>query len=265
MPIPTYIVDSFTTEAFKGNPAGVCILEQPLGKDLMLSIAQELNLSETAFLLEKEDHFEIQYFSPVKEIPLCGHATLASAKILFEEKGLKEVVFITNNNVKLHAEKADEQVVMQFPAYSTIEYIVSMDLLKSLKIKDLIDARYNEENNILMLVIKEKELERLSPDFHALLQVETTISGVLVTSESSSGFDFKSRYFWPWSGGNEDPVTGATHTFMAPYWGMRLGKNKLKSFQASQRTGFMSIDLLSDEYILIKGNAVIVFKGTLTF
>lgn len=262
--IPIYTVDSFTNEAFKGNPAGVCLLEIPLEKGVMLSIAQELNLSETAFVLKENEHYSIQYFSPINEIPLCGHATLAAAKILFEERGLSNVHFVTNSQVHLQVNKSGEQIEMEFPSYSTIPTEASDKLLKALTINKLIDARFNKETNILMLVMEEEELENLTPDFNALLQSDNSISGVLVTAASSDEYDFKSRYFWPWSGGNEDPVTGATHTFMAPYWTEKLNKKLLKSFQASKRSGFMEVELTKNEKILIRGHAVIVIKGTLT-
>ncbi|MFK7954337.1 MAG: PhzF family phenazine biosynthesis protein [Ekhidna sp.] len=261
---PIYTVDSFTDQAMKGNPAGVCVLQNSIASEEMLKIAQELNLSETAFIYPENDVFAIRYFSPVKEIPLCGHATLAASKILIEENGLSEARYMTKNQVSLRATKRANQIVMEFPSYSTIPFEPSPKLIEALGIDKLHDARYNVENNMVMLVTDEKELIHLKPDFEALLRSNDYISGVLVTASSNDDYDFKSRYFWPWSGGNEDPVTGATHTFMAPYWGNVLQKNTLKSFQASKRTGFMEIELERNGKIDIIGNAVVVIKGTLT-
>ncbi len=260
---PIYTVDSFTNKAFKGNPAGVCLVDEPIDDGSMLAIAQELNLSETAFVTQVNDHYSIRYFSPIQEIPLCGHATLAAAKILFEEKSLNEIHFITNSRVDLRIKRSEEQIEMAFPRYSTIQSSASDKLLKALGINQLNDVRYNKENNILMLVIGEDVLESLSPDYNALIMSHDSINGVLVTSGSSGKYDFKSRYFWPWSGGNEDPVTGAIQTFMAPYWAAKLNKNHLTSFQASKRTGFMEV-VVETEKIVIRGNAVIVIKGILT-
>lgn len=264
--IQTYIVDSFTAEAFKGNPAGVCLLEEALSESQMLSIAQELNLSETAFVLPKGDKYGIRYFSPLMEIPLCGHATLAAAKILFDLHSLSHIDFRTQSGVELTVILSDGRVVMEFPTYEIEPAEVSEELLKALGISEVHNAFYNRENNMLMLEMSSiAELTSLAPDFAALIQSHDTINGVLVTAASRDNtYDFYSRYFWPWSGNNEDPVTGATHTFMAPFWSNKLNKTKLKSFQASKRTGSMELELLDDNKLLIHGHAVIVLRGTLT-
>ncbi len=264
----TYIVDSFTSEPFKGNPAGVCIVgERTLSEETMLSIAKELNLSETAFVKSTADEhrYGIRYFSPKKEIPLCGHATLAAAKVLLsaQECTAQEVQFSTDRNVLLEVKKHQTELEMVFPRYSLDEATVPKSLLAALDLGDIVGAFYNSETNILMIEIAAAEqLTNLDPDFEALLKSHDKINGVLVTAGGLNGYDFYSRYFWPWSGTNEDPVTGATHTFMAPYWAEKLGKNKLTSFQCSERTGRMTLDVQSDK-LLIQGQAVIVFEGTL--
>lgn len=263
--IPTYIVDSFTSEAFKGNPAGVCILEEELEERRMLNIAQELNLSETAFVLRKSDHHAIRYFSPIMEIPLCGHATLASAKILFEKNDDSTIHFKTHQDLDLHIEKKGDSISMEFPVYETSKTEAPSKLIKALGISQVKNGAYNQENNILIVEIESaQELAALKPDFIALEKSHDGINGVSVTARSNDGFDFHSRYFWPWSGGNEDPVTGATHTFLAPYWSVRLGKKRMKSFQASKRTGSMELELTDDGKLFIQGGAVIVLNGTLT-
>jgi PhzF family phenazine biosynthesis protein len=263
----TFIVDSFTDTPFKGNPAGVCISGSPLGDERMLQIAQELNLSETAFLSPQEsaNGFRVRYFSPKMEIPLCGHATLASAKVIFSIRKLNEVHFINIQDLDLFAKQSNGQIVMEFPVYETRPADAPRALLAALGIRAIKNSVYNEETKILLLEIgNPEELANLDPDFAALLRSHNSINGVLVTAPSEgNGYDFHSRYFWPWSGTNEDPVTGGTHTFLAKYWASRLGKTRMKSFQSSKRTGFMEVELVADK-LRIQGQAIIVFEGRLT-
>jgi PhzF family phenazine biosynthesis protein len=262
----TFIVDSFTDTPFKGNPAGVCLIDSQLSDERMLHIAQELNLSETAFLSPLESGaFAIRFFSPKMEIALCGHATLASAKVIFSTQKLNEVHFINIQNLDLSAKQMDGQIVMEFPVYETRPAEAPPALLAALGVNAIKNSVFNEETKILLLEIEDtKELAGLDPDFAALQRSHNSINGVLVTApDSTDGYDFHSRYFWPWSGTNEDPVTGGTHTFLAKYWASRLGKTKMKSFQSSRRTGFMQVELVDDK-LLIQGQAVIVFEGRLT-
>lgn len=261
----TYIVDAFTNNAFKGNPAGVCIVTEFISEEKMQSIAQELNLSETAFIQHiSNNQYSIRYFSPIMEIPLCGHATLASAKVIFENTVLEEIHFTTFQNIELITKKVAEKISMIFPIYETTKATISKELLNALGISEINNCVYNKETNIILLEISSPSvLANLTPDFEALVKTNNTINGVLVTAPSTDEYDFHSRYFWPWSGSNEDPVTGATHTFLAKYWSEKLDKTIMKSFQASQRTGSMEVELIENNQLVIKGEAVIVFKGKL--
>jgi len=263
----TFIVDAFTDAPFKGNPAGVCMVESPLGDQRMLEIAQELNLSETAFLQPLKNHgeYSIRYFSPKKEIPLCGHATLGSAKVIFSTLGLNEAHFLNIQNIQLSAQASNGKIVMEFPVYETVPADAPAALLAALGVRAVRNAAYNEETHILLLELESPdEVAGLEPDFTALLRSHDSINGVLVTAASGpDGYDFHSRYFWPWSGSNEDPATGGTHTFLAKYWSLRLEKTRLTSFQASKRTGFMEV-VLKEGKLQIHGQAVIVFEGRLT-
>lgn len=266
--LETYIVDAFTDEMFKGNPAGVCVLRNELDNHVMLSIANEFGLSETAFLLKSDEPntFTIRYFSPKMEIPLCGHATLASAKVLFERyHAVQRFHFITTENIDLQISRDGEMIEMEFPVYDTIPVEASKQLLYALGINTIVNSVYNDETRILLLEISDsKVLEKLTPDFEALYRSHHSINGVLVTAPSHrNGFDFESRYFWPWSGTNEDPVTGGTHTFLTKYWSERLYKNKMRSFQCSERTGFMEVELLSERKLMIRSKARIVLEGKL--
>ncbi len=259
----TFIVDSFTDQKFKGNPAGVCIVESSISDELMLKITQELGFSETAFVssIENSESLAIRFFTPKMEIPLCGHATLASAKVIFATTGVKHVEFINIQAIKLPITCINNKILMRFPVYETTPSNVPATLLTALGITEIQNCVYNHETKMLLLeIVTADELSKLNPDYELLYKSHNSISGVLVTAKSEGDYDFHSRYFWPWSGTNEDPVTGATHTFLAKYWSERLGKIKMKSFQSSSRTGFMEVEMDGKE-VLITGNAVIVFRG----
>ena len=166
---------------------------------------------------------------------------------------------------KLNIRKNGEDIVIEFPIYETEPRETPAEVLNALGLEKVNNCVYNSETNILLLEIEDCELVRnLTPDFEKLLQAHNSINGVLVTALSNkNNYDFESRYFWPWSGTNEDPVTGGTHTFLAKYWGKRLNKTKMNSFQCSERTGFMEVELINSETMLIKGEAQIVLKGEL--
>ena len=269
MKIKTYIVDAFTDQPFKGNPAGVCIIENDINDFMMLSIAKELGLSETAFVKKniKEDNYSIRYFSPKMEIPLCGHATMASSRVIFSiENGIDKITFRNIQDIELVITKSsDNDITMLFPIYETEPATYSTKLTTALGIETVNNCEYNKETNILILEIEDCEvLRNLKPNFEELYKSIDTINGVLITALSKQeNFDFESRYFWPWSGTNEDPVTGGTHTFLTKYWSKRIGKTKMNSFQCSERSGFMEVELIDDKNLTIKSNAKIIFEGNL--
>ena len=266
--IKTYIVDAFTDKPFNGNPAGVCLIEKDLDDALMISIAGELGLSETAFVkkFDEPNRYFIRYFSPKMEIPLCGHATLAASEVLFRrEVSLHKINFVNIQNIHLLVEKVGGSIKMEFPVYETKPDKAPQKLLNALGIEILQNVEFNEETKILLIEIDDSQfLNQMKPDFQALYDSHKNINGVLVTAPSNKKeYDFESRYFWPWSGTNEDPVTGATHTFLTKYWSKRLGKTKMKSFQCSKRTGFMEVELEDKNRLIIKSAAKIIFEGGL--
>lgn len=260
----TYFVDSFTTELFKGNPAGVCLCDEELSSDLMQNIAREIGFSETAFIrkLQAGNLYSIIFFSPIKEIPLCGHATLAASKIIFDTTAATNIKFITNHQVVLKVGKKLGKIVMEFPVYSTTDIDVPLTMLHALGIESIVQSAFSAQNKIILLQIDDANLlASLKPDFAALLKSYEGINGVLVTALSNSPeFDYHYRYFWPWAGTNEDPVTGGVQTFLTKYWAQKLKKTKLKAFQSSERTGCMTTELRDDK-VLIYGEAVIVLEG----
>lgn len=267
MNILTYIVDAFTDEAFKGNPAGICILEENIDEDMMQAIAMELNLSETAFVKKiGESNYSIRYFSPKMEIPFCGHATLGSSKVILDKNNLETVTFHTKNGLQISSIVEDEYITMEFPVYETQEESISLKMLKALGLQKIENARYAVEPKMLLIEISSsKELFDLEPNFNLLVKSNKTINGVIVTANSqNTRYDFYSRYFWPWSGSNEDPVTGAAHSVLSKYWADKLSKIELKAFQASKRGGYLNLKLNEAHTLLkVKSNAVIVLKGTI--
>jgi PhzF family phenazine biosynthesis protein len=261
----TYFVDSFTNQKFKGNPAAVCIAENDLDSTTMQSIATELGFSETAFIKNINNNtYSIRFFTPKMEISLCGHATLASSKIVFDTTTLQNIIFINCENVELKIGKANDKIVMQFPVYETTGIDVPKSVLDAIGIDKTVNTRFSPDRKIILIEISNTNtLANLKPDFLALVNSYTGINGVLVTAQSNShDFDFHYRYFWPWAGTNEDPVTGGIQTFLTKYWATKLDKNKLRAFQSSLRTGMMTTELLEDK-VLIYGDAVTVFEGEL--
>jgi len=259
----TYFVDSFTNQQFKGNPAAVCLAESDMDSGTMQNIATEIGFSETAFIKKISGNtYSIKFYTPKKEIPLCGHATLAASKIVFDTTGIEDINFINIESVKLKITKADGKIVMQFPVYDTIAIDVTDSMLNAIGISQTVNTRFSSKNKIILIEINDSDtLAGLRPDFAALINSYDGINGVLVTAQSNNpDFDFHYRYFWPWAGTNEDPVTGGVQTFLTKYWATKLNKNKLKAFQSSMRTGMMTTELVGDK-VFIYGDAVTVFEG----
>ena len=262
----TYIVDSFTKEAFKGNPAGVCFPGYDLSEAVMLKIAQELNLSETAFVRPTDTNavYSIRYFSPKKEIPLCGHATLAAAKVIFKKTAVNTIHFITIGKLDLLVQQNGDAITMEFPVYDTVPAIIPKEMLLALGLTAVTNTVYSPNNKIIMLEISDANvLANLEPDFSALVNSYNNINGVLVTAPANDGeYDYHYRYFWPWAGTNEDPVTGGVQTFLAKYWSEKLNKTNMNCFQSSARTGYMNV-IVNNNKVLLTSKAVIMLEGNL--
>jgi PhzF family phenazine biosynthesis protein len=262
--IRTFIIDAFTDESFKGNPAGVCLLEESLSEETMQNIAAELNLSETAFIkLVRRNEYTIRYFTPTTEVPFCGHATLASCKLLLTRFDLKEVIFTTKHHLDINAYQENGQISMHLPLYHLIEFTPSSKLLSALQLTDISYCGFNTDLHMALIVSESPaSIRSVVPDYAALVRAPDHIKEVVITSPSDDPkYDFISRCFCPWIGINEDPVTGATHTILSSYWGGRLNKNTFMAYQASKRGGSMKIEILDSNRILITSNAVIVLEG----
>lgn len=262
MNLSIYQVDAFTNKPFFGNPAGVCVLSQEVTDEWMQKVAMEMNLSETAFLLKVDNGYNLRWFTPNIEVDLCGHATLASAHILWEQKHLpenEEARFYTKSGL-LTAKNIDNGwIELNFPTEPDEETSFPNGLMESLGI----DAKYIGKNRFdyIIEVNSEEEVRNLRPDFNALGKILSR--GVIVTSKSlSKEFDFVSRFFAPGIGVNEDPVTGSAHCCLAPYWKKRLGKDQFIASQVSERGGILKVRL-EDERVYIGGQAVTILKGEL--
>lgn len=251
-----YQVDAFTDKAFGGNPAAVCVLKEAAEEELMQNIAMEMNVSETAFLYKTGDSFSLRWFTPEVEVDLCGHATLASAYILWETGLLKkeqEAVFNTRGG-RLTAKKDEQIIILDFPVEVDTETESNEIIEKALGVKTI----YTGKNRMDYIVEVESEeiVRSLNPNFDVLKALNTR--GVIVTSKSDSGnYDFVSRFFAPGAGIAEDPVTGSAHCCLGPYWMKKLGKNVFKAYQASKRGGTLEITVEGDR-VKIGGKAVSV-------
>ncbi len=263
-----FIIDAFTDTPFKGNPAGVCIVEKEIDAALMQTIASELNLSETAFLLASEQgktEYAIRYFTPTVEVDFCGHATLASAKLVLHHLQKESVNFTTTHDLKINAMSDGEDIKMLFPLYKSVDHIPSPKLFAAFGIDKPIAAKYAEELQMLIIEVESKEvLVNIKPDFSKALLVPDSLKEVVVTTKSTDKeHDFYSRCFCPWIGINEDPVTGAAHSVLAKYWGDILGKTEMKAYQASKRGGYLQLKIIDETTLEVKGKARIVFSGKL--
>lgn len=259
LPILFYQVDAFTDEPFRGNPAVVCLLAEALEDKIMGQIAAEMNLSETAFLQEQTDGYSLRWFTPRIEVDLCGHATLASAHVLWEQGELRsgeQVHFHTRSGI-LTAEHRDGLIHLNFPALAYEPVSAPDALIEALGIVPKEVSKFGEK--YLIEVETENEVRQMQPDFAALKKLPER--GVTVTSLCQSGeYDIVSRYFAPWVGVDEDPVTGSAHCCLGPYWGEKLGKTKITAYQASERGGVVHIEL-KENRVQLGGNAVTVAQG----
>ncbi|UCC78353.1 MAG: PhzF family phenazine biosynthesis protein [Candidatus Zixiibacteriota bacterium] len=274
--INIYQVDSFTGQAFKGNPAGVCILKEELSDGLMQSIASEMNLSETAFCIpqegiefDKAERFDLRWFTPAVEVNLCGHATLATAKILYDEyKNHSQALHFFTRSGELIVEKTGGKLCMNFPADPTDEIEIPGDALDALGIEKPAHTASSRNLRMKLIEVESPEIvKNLKPNFGNLEAIGEKFEnfGFLVTSRwGEDGFDIISRFFAPVFGIPEDPVTGAAHTVLGPYWAAKLGKSTIRSYQASARGGDVTVVVKGDRVDLI-GEAVVVIKGEIHF
>lgn len=270
-----YQVDVFAEKVFKGNPAAVCILDEKIEAELMQAIACEMNLSETAFLIPykgdiKSNEFQIRWFTPISEVSLCGHATLAASEVLFNHIKIpfKEILFYSKSGL-LKAHNDIYGISLDFPIDDPINIPSSKynhkELLKAMGISKCLNTFYGKETKKLVIHLEsQREVLEITPNYEQMLALDMDwIRGVGVTAPMGDGYDFITRYFNPWAGVNEDPVTGSVHTLLAAYWSDILGKKELRAYQASQRGGEMILRIKENHRLAIIGKAKLVLKGEL--
>jgi predicted PhzF superfamily epimerase YddE/YHI9 len=261
MSLLLFHVDAFSGKPFEGNPAAVCPLEGWLDDRLMQAVAAENNLSETAFFVPEEDHFRLRWFTPWCEVTLCGHATLASAFVMFTilEPGRESVRFATRSGM-LTVRRDGDFLAMDFPALPPWKCAIPpTNLMKGLSPEPDRDSVLQIEDNYFVVYESEEDVRRVRPDFALLEKLHP--AGVAITAPGRDA-DFVSRYFAPSYGVPEDPVTGSIHCSLTPYWASRLGKTRVHARQVSQRGGELWCDLAGDR-VVITGQAVLTLQGTL--
>ncbi|XP_061670294.1 phenazine biosynthesis-like domain-containing protein 2 [Syngnathoides biaculeatus] len=286
MEIPIFIVDAFADSPFKGNPAAVCLLKHELCDELYQKIAAEMNLSETVFIstikpledFTKGSRFRLRWFTPSTEVNLCGHATLASAAVLFKhKKNLNSTVVFETRSGDLSVVQQGEDLVMDFPLNVPTKQAAA-------HFKDLTEAAVGDHpvQDVYLCSNTKKLLVRLadtcdrsvltslqvSPDVLLRSEKSGLVKGLIVTTKGSPdcqpAYDFYSRYFAPWNGIPEDPVTGSAHTVLGSYWSKELGKKKMLALQCSRRGGELQLEVRDDRRINIAGKSVTVLRGTIT-
>lgn len=254
-------VDAFSSSPFAGNPAAVCLLDRERDDTWMQSVAAEMNLAETAFLLEVSDGWSLRWFTPAVEVDLCGHATLASAHVLWQEGILAEGItarFHTRSGL-LTAARNGAWIELDFPATPAAAEALPPHVERALGVPLKFTGR--TKFDFFAVVESESDVRSLKPDLSALRELGGG-RGVIVTARGNGHYDFVSRFFAPAAGIDEDPVTGSSHCALAPYWGEQLGKPEMLAFQASARGGEVRVRLSGDRVVL-GGQAVTVLRGEL--
>ncbi|WP_224491144.1 PhzF family phenazine biosynthesis protein [Robertkochia flava] len=257
MEIKIYQADAFAKKAFSGNPAAVCPLEHWLEDDLMQAIAAENNLSETAFYVRAEDHYELRWFTPTTEVDLCGHATLATAFVLFKEEGHH------GDLIRFHSPRSGELLVEKKGALLSLNF--PSDPVRAIALSSQMKAGFNIEpagafrgkTDIMLVYHSEEDIRNLKPNFEEIRKLDAR--GIIVTAEGTET-DFVSRFFAPQSGVDEDPVTGSAHTTLTPYWSRIFDKKEMSALQLSHRKGFLQCED-HGERVIISGEARLYMKG----
>ena len=257
MRAPIYQLDAFTTKRFAGNPAAVLVMDSYPADSILQAIAAENNLAETAYLVPDGREYQLRWFTPLLEVPLCGHATLASAAVVMErlDPGRREVIFRSKSG-PLPVRRSATGYVLDFPARPSEAVAAPAGLQEAIGVRP-VEVLVNSFN--YMAVLESEQIVRsLGPDLPAIAKLDRP--GLIVTAAGTDGYDFVSRYFAPAKGIPEDPVTGAAHCMLAPYWSKRLGKTNFRAFQASRRGGEVTCRL-AGERVELEGSCVFYMQG----
>ena len=261
MKLKIYQVDAFADRIFSGNPAGVCPLDTWLPDDVMQKIAMENNLAETAFFVKNKDQYEIRWFTPTIEVDLCGHATLASAHVLFnyENYAGNEITFYSPRSGKLMVSREDGMLTLDFPVDKFERTNLFPQLIACFNSQPV--EAYRGKTDYMLVFNTEEEIKNIIPDLNAISKLK--VRGIIVTAPGEKT-DFVSRFFAPQSGVNEDPATGSAHTTLTPYWAQKTGKSELTAIQLSARKGYLKCAYHGDR-VKISGQAITYLQGEIAF
>ncbi|RVT76684.1 PhzF family phenazine biosynthesis protein [Flavobacterium sufflavum] len=254
-----YQIDAFTKSVFSGNPAAVCPLEEWISDEIMLKIAAENNLAETAFYVKNGDKYEIRWFTPKVEVDLCGHATLAAAYVLFHYENHSDsvITFQSPRSGDLTVTKEGDLLSLNFPVDKLEPIPLTNEILDAFDSKP--QLAFKGKTDYMLVFNNEEEILNLKPNFEKISKLN--VRGVIVTAQGDNS-DFVSRFFAPQSGVNEDPVTGSAHTTLIPYWAKELNKTSLSAIQLSERKGYLDCELLENR-VRISGYAACYLIGNL--
>ena len=262
----TYIIDTFTAAAFKGNPTGVCYSSESMDDETMLALANELGFPVSAFLSKEKEgnEYQIRYFTPTTEIPACGHATLAAAQVILLEDKIPNPTFHTSNNIIIKTVHDDGFIMMSYPKFDLQDYAVSAEMMNSLGLTTYKSAGYCPQLEAVFIELNNASaLKAVRPDYAKLVASSNEAKEVVITSAADSELhDYVLRSFCPWIGIDEDPVTGSVHSVLAGFWKARLRKDVFNVFQASERGGELVVKAFDDK-VEIGGRTVTVLKGTI--
>lgn len=260
--LPYYVVNAFTNKAFSGNPAGVVVLDEPIKEDLMQKIAKENKLSETAFVLKEKDLYKIRWFTPEKEVDLCGHATLASTFVIsrFLENNVNHITFSSKSGL-LEVTIEGDEITLIFPMVDVKQVPITTTVSETIESEILEAYRTADEEHLVLYLENQESIENFKIDLEKISQLAP--HGVTLTAQSSEkNIDYVLRYFAPNYGISEDPVTGSAQTRLALIWAIKLGKKRLIAKQLSERQGLMMIDL-EENHVKISGQANLYLKGSI--
>ena len=264
MELEAFVVNAFTEKIGCGNPAGVVFSQESLAEDLMQKIAFDINKSETAFVTEVDaTNYNIRWFAPLKEVSICGHATLGASKVIFHKSpNLRKINFHYSNGTIVVCQDEDENIAMLFPLDEYKRIDIEAEFYDFFNLKDIKDCIYGiNTKKVILIIDKAIDLRKIEPNFQKMRESKGKSEYGIGITKPSENYDFESRYFNPWFGVDEDPVTGSVHTVLANYWSKQLNKSNLIAYQNSQRPGELCLTIRADKKVEIKGKAKIFIKG----
>lgn len=264
MKLEAYVINAFTEKIGCGNPAGVVLSQENLAEELMQKIAFDINKSETAFMTKIDAaNYNIRWFAPLKEVSICGHATLGASKVIFHKNpNLMKINFHFKDGTIAAHQDEEGNIAMLFPLDEYKRIDIEAEFYDFFNLKDVKGCIYGiNTKKVILIIDRAIDLRKVEPNFQKMKESKGKSEHGIGITKPSEDYDFESRYFNPWYGVDEDPVTGSVHTVLANYWSKQLNKNNLIAYQNSQRPGKLYLAIKADKKVEIKGNAKIFIKG----